>query len=241
MKKFIVVVLILLVGAFLTYSYFDQSLPEGGADNEAKAMADKMLKAIGMDAWEQIPYVQWAFRGEHHYVWDKRGHRASIKWDDIEVKLDLKTQEGVTYEAGEKLSGTEAEETLQKAWEYWCNDSFWLNAPSKIYDAGTSRSVVELDNGDKGLKVTYDSGGVTPGDSYVWVLDDEGLPKYYKMWVSVIPVGGVKSTWTDWKTIEGARISTLHETGPMSITIEDLKAGDTPEEMGLAADYFEGI
>ena len=51
---------------------------------------------------------------------------------------------------------------------------------------------VELDGG---IGTSYSSSsGVTPGDSYLWVLDDK-LPTAWRLWVSVVPIPG----WTSWR------------------------------------------
>lgn len=241
MKKALLVILILIIVAVGGWFYFDQPMPDGSENNEAQNMADHMLDAIGFDAWNKIPFVQWSFRGKHHYVWDKTRDLAMIKWDDTEVKMNVKSATGKVFKQGVELTGKDADEAIKNAWAYWCNDSFWLNAPSKIRDDGTTLSVAKLDDGTDGLMVKYNSGGVTPGDAYLWALDENGLPKYFKMWVSVIPVGGVEATWTDWETLDGAKISTLHKMGSMSITIENLAIADSITELGLPADYFREI
>jgi hypothetical protein len=50
----------------------------------------------------------------------------------------------------------------KKGNDYFNNDSFWLIAPFKLRDAGTTRSIVMQDN--QALMITYASGS-TPGDS----------------------------------------------------------------------------
>lgn len=241
MKKIAIIVLVLLGIGVIAYFLVNKPVPEGRQGSEADAMAHKMLEAIGMSVWEKIPYVAWTFQGSRHYVWDKRHHLASISWDDYTVKLDTKTQQGVVSLSGKMLDGKEKQDAIDKAWGYWCNDSFWLNAPSKVYDPGTELSVTDLDEGGKGLKVTYSSGGVTPGDTYVWALDADGLPRYFKMWVSIIPVGGVKATWEQWEDFDGAKLSTLHQIGPKAVTLTNLKTGNTLEEMELQPDYFSSL
>jgi hypothetical protein len=39
-----------------------------------------------------------------------------------------------------------------------------------------------------------------PGDSYVWFVTK--ITKAWRMWVSIIPVGGLETTWEDWKTFQ---------------------------------------
>lgn len=204
-------------------------------------LADKMLLAIKKKNWDAIPYIKWTFKKERHYVWDKRNHRAEIKWDDYVVKINLDNQAGIVYKSGEIVEGDKIKEVLAKAWGYWCNDSFWLNAPAKIRDPGTTRSAVKMDDDTDGLLVEYTSGGVTPGDTYLWALDKSGLPVYFKMWVSIIPVGGMKATWSDWKEVMGAKIATSHDLGGFSLHIGNLKAGNTLSEIGLEQGFFDGM
>jgi hypothetical protein len=56
------------------------------------------------------------------------------------------------------------------------------NCSFKLRDPGTSRSIVMQDE-KEALMVTYTSGS-TPGDSYVWILD-ENIPAW-RMWVSIV-------------------------------------------------------
>jgi hypothetical protein len=81
---------------------------------------------------------------------------------------------------------------LKKGNDYFNNDSFWLIAPFKLRDAGTTRSIVMQDN--QALMITYALS--TPGDSYVWFVENY-MPKAWRMWVSIIPVGGLETTWED--------------------------------------------
>ena len=78
-------------------------------------------------------------------------------------------------------------EIIQTAQHFFNNDSFWLVAPYKVFEQGVERRIVDYD-GKKPLLVTYTSGGSTPGDSYLWILDENGFPTSYKMWVSLIPL-----------------------------------------------------
>jgi len=72
-------------------------------------------------------------------------------------------------------------------------------APYKIFDPGTERRIVNYKN-KEALLITYTrSGGTTPGDSYLWILNEKFLPTSYKMWTRIIPIGGVSATWSDWK------------------------------------------
>ena len=57
----------------------------------------------------------------------------------------------------------------------------------------------------------YTTGGSTPGDSYIWILDENYVPKSYKMFVPSMQMNGVNATWEDWITTEsGALLPTNH-------------------------------
>ncbi len=235
--------ILILAGASI-FLYYNESMPENTEGAEAEALADKMLAAINKTAWDTTAVIQWQFRGPHDYIWDKDRHVTQVKWDDYEVYVDLKTVKGVAFKGGQKVEGAEGDALVQQAWEFWCNDSFWLNAPAKCKDGGTVRSVVDLEDGKKGLMVSYKGGGATPGDSYLWILDDEGKPTSYKMWVSIIPIGGVEATWSDWTTTEtGAKIAQSHNLDlgltALDIPISNVKTAASWETFGLEKDIFE--
>ncbi|MFN2422376.1 MAG: hypothetical protein ABR572_01250 [Cryomorphaceae bacterium] len=238
MKKILYVVLFFILAGIVSFLIVNRPLPEGEPGPRAEALADEILTSINIEAWEAIPYVGWSFRGTNHYVWDKVNHIALVKWNDASVVLDLNTLDGHAEEGGVTLSGKDAEAAIRYAYTNWCNDSFWLNAPAKIRDGGTERSLVTLDDGTEALLVQYSSGGVTPGDAYLWVRGDDGLPAYYRMWVEIIPIGGIKATWENWAEYDGAMLASEHNIGPASVPVEDIKTGSDPADFGLSADYF---
>lgn len=232
-----------LIG-LIAFMIFSESLPEGEQGPEAEALAQKVLTAINKDAWDNTDIIQWSFPGGHDYIWDKKRHLTEVKWDNNRALIDLQKVVGKAYTDGKEVTGEAGEKLVKEAWGYWCNDSFWLNAPAKVFDGGTERRVVNLKDGSKGLLITYKGGGATPGDSYLWLLDANGLPTSYKMWVSIIPLGGVSATWTDWTTLPtGAKIATNHDLsiGGMKIPITNVKAAANLTEFGLSEDPFKAI
>lgn len=157
---------------------------------------------------------------------------------DETIWIDLTTRRGVATKAGEPLAGPELDARLSYAWAAWANDSFWLNPIPKLFDAGVTRQLVELD-GERALLVRYSEGGVTPGDSYVWFADADGTPKAWRMWVAVNPVPGLKATWEDWKDLRsGARVATRHELPGITVTLTDVEGAQTLEELTGEGDPF---
>ena len=225
----------ILVLGFVLKLVLDKPRPTGERGQEAELLAKKMLMAVDKAAWDSTRVLQWTFRGEHHYLWDKERNVAEIKWDDYRVLLRMDDVDGTVWKGEELLSGDAARKIVDQAWSYWCNDSFWFNPIVKIYDKGTSRSIVKQPDGSDALMVSYDSGGVTPGDSYLWILDKNGLPTSYKMWVSIIPIGGVEITWENWKTLStGAKISTFHKAkAALEIPITNVKGATDFASFGI--------
>ncbi len=228
----IVLLVLLLVGLYFTYN---EPLPKGKKGAEALALVSKIQTAIDQTAWDSTRYVEWSFRAAHHYIWDKKRHLVQIKWDNYRVLLNPNTINGIVYQNDQKITATK--ELLDKANTFFINDAFWLNAPAQIAGKEREFKAVGLPNGEQGLLITYLSGGVTPGDSYLWILDKNGLPKAWKMWVSIIPIGGLEFSWSDWKELDsGAKIAANHLGQFFDIPISNTKSYQTTKE-----DIFEEL
>lgn len=195
-----VLVMTLLVCLFLCW--ISEPLPEGKKGPEATLIAEKMAEALNKPAFDSIHFISWEF-GNHRYEWFKKVDSVQVNWAKSEVFFSTITMQGSAKENGVILIGDLEVAAIQKAWAYFANDSFWLVAPYKIRDPGTVLTSIELPTGH-GLLVTFLEGGVTPGDSYLWMLDDNYFPIGWKMWVKILPVGGVKSKWLGWHQDQGA-------------------------------------
>lgn len=207
------------------YLKYDEELPTGVKGEQADAMATKMLNALDYEAYQNTNYIEWTFKKRHHYKWKKNEFICTVYWEDFKVSLNLKDlKNSEAYIHNFEVKGKKAEELIAKSIDYFNNDSFWLVAPYKVFDKGTQRSVVTSENGTKGLLVTYNSGGSTPGDSYLWHLDVNGKPTSFQMWVDILPIGGLEATWQHWATTEsGAQLPTFHKLLILGIEIENIK------------------
>lgn len=213
--------------------------PKGKDTSEADVLAEKMMSSVNKVAWDTTGAVSWTFMGMNKYLWDKKRDFVRVSYGDTEVLLNTRTQDGVAYRSGTRLEGDEAKAALERAWSSFCNDSFWLNAVVKAKDPGTERSIVELEDGRVGLKVSYTSGGVTPGDSYVWLLDDDHRPTSFKMWVQIIPVGGLEVSWENWAQLStGAWIAQNHRASKMDVSVTHLKGTADLLQMTDGKDVF---
>lgn len=220
----------------------NESKPTGQSGPAAEKLAHKMLNAVNKPAWDTTGVIKWNFAGRHDFLWDRERHLTEVKWDDYKVLLDINNIDGKVYQNGTEITGDEAKKLLKTAWDYFNNDSFWLCAPMKVFDPYTLRTVVDLEDGSKGLMVTYPEGGTTPGDSYLWILDEGGKPVAWKMWVSIIPIGGLEFSWEDWKILPtGAHIPTLHKSAVFDLLLSDVIGAKDLVSMGITEDPFAAI
>lgn len=203
----------------------NQPLPDGQSGDEADELAHMMLDAINKDGYDSLGFISWTFeKAGHHFVWNKKENQVNVRWDDYEVDFSPETLQGIASKNGTSIGGKELDEVIQKAWAYFANDSFWLIAPFKLFDPGTIRKIVETEEG-QALLITYQSGGVTPGDSYLWLLDKELKPKSWKLWTQIIPIGGVEFSWESWENHSGVWFATKHA-GLINVDITDLKVNN---------------
>lgn len=212
---------------FFGYLYFkyDEDLPKGKQGVEAEILAVKMLDALDFEAYKKTNYIEWTFRNKHHYKWEKDKNICAVYWKDYKVVLHLNAiEDSKVYVHNFSVKGDIEQELLEKAIDYFNNDSFWLVAPYKLFDPGTERRLITLENGDDALLVTYTSGGSTPGDSYLWILDKNGKPTSFKMWTSLLPLKGVEASWSHWITTKsGAQLPSFHKLLFFGLEMGDVK------------------
>ena len=225
---------------FIAWLFLNEKEPTGQLGPEADRMAELMMASVDKTAWDSTRWLQWDFPGGHNYLWDKKRNLVRVTWGMNEVLLNTKTVSGKAYHGGEPAANPD--KPIQTAWSYFCNDSYWLNPVVKAFDPGTERSIVEVD-GREALKVQYTSGGVTPGDSYVWILDKNNRPEAWKMWVKIIPIGGVHNSWEGWQKLgTGAWVASTHTFfGKKTEMISNVKAGMEMGDLEISEDPFSPI
>ncbi|MDO1500771.1 hypothetical protein Q2T40_11580 [Winogradskyella maritima] len=201
----------LLLFGFL-YIKYNEPLPQGASGPEAEALATQMLDALNHDNYEATDFISWNYDNRHKFNWYKSQNRCEVVWAHFKVDLDLATpSQSKIFVADQVYKGEERQKYINKAIKYFNNDSFWLVAPYKVFDAGTTRHLVKTDDDKNALLVIYNEGGTTPGDAYLWYFDADGRPKSFQMWVDILPIGGLEATWNDWMTTStGAQLPTAH-------------------------------
>jgi hypothetical protein len=195
---------------------------------EAEALAHDMVRAVDGDAWTRTGAIRWIVQNRRH-LWDRQRGLARVEWGKHRVLLETATKRGRAWNGDAEVpDGADKDKLVDKAYKLWINDSFWLNPVVKAFDDGTSRSRGTVD-GKPALLVSYASGGVTPGDKYLWILGDDGRPVAWRMWVQILPIKGLQSSWEGWTQLPtGAWIATSHKMGPVdAVHLHDIAAGAT--------------
>lgn len=233
---------VLLTAAFFKYN---EKRPVGIKSEKAEALAQKMMQAVNKAAWDSTHILSWTSRAGNALLWDKKRQFVQVEWKNNKVLLNINKMSGKVWEKqAEVKDPAHAQELIDQAYKRFINDAFWLNPVVKFYDDGVERSIVTLADGTEGLLVSYTTGGVTPGDAYLWLADANGVPTAWKLWVKVLPLGGIEFSWEDWITLPtGAKVATMHEgksTG-MAIPQTNVKAATSLEAYGLKEDIFAAI
>lgn len=212
---------------FFGYLYikYDEPLPQGKLGAEADVLATRMLNSLNHEAYKATDYIEFTFKNRHHYKWYKSENRCEVYWKHFKVDLNLNNHDASKVYVKDALhTGPDQYDITNRAQSYFNNDTFWLVAPYKVFDSGTERRLVTTEDGKEALLVTYNSGGDTPGDSYLWHFDASGKPNSYQMWVSILPIDGLEATWSDWTTTEsGAQLPTFHKLMFMGLEMGEVK------------------
>ncbi|MCR9141306.1 MAG: hypothetical protein NXI24_03580 [bacterium] len=215
----------------------NQPLPEGASGPAAEALTDRIIAATNQQAWkENTAAVEFRFdrRGNEHF-YDRRRDFVEVRLpgdEALRVQYNHKNQNQFAAFAGDTpLEGEAAAEALREAIKWHVNDVFWLNPFGMLRAPGTTRKLVA----ERALLVSYESGGVTPGDSYLIITDENGRPERMQMWVSVIPIRGLEFTFEGWQEFgTGAVFSTIHNNNLSDVTLSDIKTYAAYPEPGTA-------
>lgn len=235
----VALLVVLYVGLYFTQRHGLPSAVEGPA---AEALARRMNAAVDAEAWARTGAVRWTSPDGARHLWDRARNYERYEKGPLRVLVDLGQRRGVAWRRGESLSGAARQEAVETAWARWANDSFWLNPVPKVFDGGVRRSLARDDQGRDALLVTYTVGGVTPGDRYLWILDANGRPRAWRMWVSILPIPGLEASWEGWITLPtGARVSTRHRIAGLSLTLTGVAAAETLTALTGAEDPFREL
>lgn len=235
---------ILLAGLFalvllapLLWHFLNRPLPKGIEGAQAEEWTRRLSEAVGCPAWEQLGAVEWSFADRRLHLWDRERELLLTRYDRDALFLDLRSGKGWALRKGQRLRQAKEADLLQKGYGWFINDSFWLNPFCTFTRPEVQRALVRQEDGREALLVTWRSGGVTPGDSYLVHLGPDDLPTHWNMWVQIIPFGGVPASWEGWQRQQGVAFSSLHRLGPMDLKLE-IRAAPTLRDLAGGEDPF---
>jgi len=213
------------------------SLPKGTPGPRAEELAQKMLKAADYEKWQATAAVSFTFRGGDKIFWDRRRKLIEVAFKNKLVQFSEISGKSVCFENERRVLDDCADMT-ETAIKRFYNHTFWLNPAFHITAPGTERALV----GENQLLVTFKSGGATPGDSYLFTLDEEGKIAEMRMWVSILPIKGARAVFSNYvKSQTGVTVALNHEVASLaSVNLSDLVMyAQYPEKGGV--DRFQGL
>ena len=214
-----VLVVTLLVLWFLTR----RELPSGEAGAKAETLTQGIEQAVNLAEWHKTAAVSFTFdaQGTHHFRDNKRGYR-EVRWKKGGQQYVVQYDQSSNYIAWhnkQQVSGDIADELYKEAYARHTNDFFWLHPFSQLRAPGAQRYYVS----ERALLVQYESGGVTPGDSFLIITDEFFKPIRWQIWVSIIPLPGYEFSFSEWHSCKTkAHFSLQHNSLLLNVPIRDL-------------------
>lgn len=192
--------------------------PQGVADEKSAELAALTLTAMGgRDNYNNTRYLSWNFFGARTHHWDKWTGRVRIKdpKNDVLILMNVNSKEGEVYEKGEKITdAAKRTEMLQKGYEWWINDSYWLVMPYKLRDPGVTlqyegEAQTEAGQAADVLVMTFEAVGVTPQNKYkIYIGKDDQLVRQWDFYSTATDAEPrFKTPWDDWQTQGAIKLS----------------------------------
>ncbi len=215
-----------------------KSIPDGVEGDRAENLAKKMLEFANISAWENTTAVEFTFANLRHHLWDKKRNYIFYKKNNITVyyrKYDFYGK--VFIDQREIVDTKKKQEYINEAFSAFINDFYWLQPAFHIYSPGAKRFFIK----ENLLRVTFYEGGITPGDTYLFYLDENGKIETMQMWVQILPIKGLKADFVDYiQTETGVKIAKLRKTSLKNIELTNIKFYKTFPE-NTQKDPFKGI
>ncbi|MCB1308673.1 MAG: hypothetical protein KDK30_10855 [Leptospiraceae bacterium] len=197
--------------------------PEAVSGPAAELLAERIEASVNMSAWrENTAAIEFVFlpRQNRHFR-DLRRQLIEVRWgteDHFKVQYNNRTGRFIAFKNDERLRDASAEDAYRQAVRLHTNDFFWLNPFATLRAPGAERKLA----GERALLLTFNSGGVTPGDNYLIITDGDGQPQRWQLWVSLWYVpNGIEFAFNEWTELStGARVALKHPGKLASIDLE---------------------
>lgn len=186
------------------------------SDLLATLLADKAMMAMGgREAWDSTRFIKWTFFGRRIHLWDKWTGDVRIESpaNEMVFLMNIHTKKGRIQRSGTQLTDS-LDFYLQKGYEAWVNDSYWLVMPYKLKDSGVTLKYLREDTTQMGVSadvvsLAFESVGVTPQNIYeVWIDTDSKLVTQWAFYPDSSSIEPMFITpWTDYKEYGGILLS----------------------------------
>ena len=159
--------------------------PSASDTTTADAVAQRLLRAHGADAFASAPFLRFAFaldtpdgtRVIGRHLWDRTTGDYRVEWQTADTAyvalINVRDvtdglPDGTAYRNGTTLTGTAATEARRTAYQRFINDTYWLLAPLKVTDPGVNRTYLPDSSTATHdvLHLTFGDVGLTPDDEY---------------------------------------------------------------------------
>ena len=210
-KSFIANHWIIIVLLSLTcFSCSKNKVPTGLQNKQAEELYQKVRDTSGYDFWnKEVSAVHYRWHAQiiskrlsivRDIFWDKKRGLVEVSWKKIKVQFNKKNRNNTIVFVNDVIITDikEIKKLTEEAYSFFINDTFWLNPLFTINTPDSNKLYLS----DHELLVTFNQGGVTPGDSYLFSLDEAYKVKSMRMWVSTIPIKGIKVIFKDYITLE---------------------------------------
>jgi hypothetical protein len=188
---------------------------------KADQLANGVMAASGANTWGNVRSVAFTFVvREGSDVKVSRAHYWNLRENTDTVTIGDKS---TTIKLGE----VDPNDPLQAdAFKAWTNDSYWLLAPLKLFDGGVSRDYLGrkeiMGKSYETLQLSFEGVGLTPGDRYNLYVDPyTSLVAFWDYMPD--PDRTMLATWEQYRHMQGLKLSTFHQMGTRTITMENLR------------------
>jgi hypothetical protein len=212
---------VLAVSLLTAGCQFRKPVPAPTAQEQADNLARSVGMASGTQLASRVTSVAFDFvvrengqiKVKRSHLWDVRANTDTVS-TGAGKPVVVETSKPVPDDAAGKA-----------AFKAWTNDTYWFAAPFKLFDPGVTREYLgRRDVAGKeyeALALSFKGVGMTPGDRYVMYIDPyTSLPAFW----DYMPDANTtkRATWEGYQHPAGLKVSTKHQMGALTITIENL-------------------
>lgn len=195
----------------------------------AEMLTKEVVAKTNATCWDSVSVIAWGF-GKRKHRWDRLNGKCIVVKGKNEIHLNLHDlSQGKSYKNGKEELGKKKEKSINRAYHWWANDSYWLNPFAKFFDEGVERLSYKDLKGQNHLVISYKGRNNKIGDTYDWTLDKDGVPVKWNLFVKVIPISNYGFSWEKWKFFPcGVQFSQLHKSIFLKVKLENITIESFP-------------